>query len=73
MFDPSVNISNIVLTYEQYRKLKAYGQAHHISIQESIKLIIDSHPEYQINHKKISRDYPFICSRRMIHLLFKVK
>jgi len=69
----SANISNIVLTYEQYRKLKTYAVAHQMSTHKSIKLIISSHPEYQISSKRITKDYPFIFSRRVIHLLFNVK
>jgi hypothetical protein len=68
----SVNISNIVLTYEQYCKVKAYAKAHKTSIHEAIQLIIDSLPKSQYN-KNLNNNYPFLFSRRILHILFNVK
>lgn len=68
----SVKISNIVITYEQYRKLKAYAEAHHISIYEVINLLIDSLPQSPKNNKVISKNYPFIFSRRILTSYLKL-
>ena len=68
----SVNIANLVLTNEQYRKLKIYAEAHDISIHEAIQLLIDSLPEYPQTRKRISKHYPFIFSRRLLQAFLSV-
>jgi hypothetical protein len=64
----SVNISNIIITNEEYRKLKAYAGDHQISIHEAIRLLIDSLPECSQTNNKVSQSYPFIFPRRFLHL-----
>ncbi len=68
----SVNIANIVLTTEQYRKLKLYAEAHEISVHEAIRLLIDSLPEYSETDKKFNKNHPFIFSRRFLHTFFEM-
>jgi hypothetical protein len=72
----AVNIANIVLTNEQYRKLRVYAEAQEISIHEALRLLIDSLPESSPTNKQISKNYknyPFLFSRRVLHAFFNIK
>jgi len=64
----SVNLSNIVITNEEYRKLKVYAEYHQISISEAIRLLIDSLPEGHQTNKKLNRNYSFMFPRRFLHV-----
>ncbi len=64
----SVNISNIIITNEEYRKLKAYAGYHQISIHQGIRLLIDSLSECSQTNNKLSQSYPFIFPRRFLYL-----
>lgn len=64
----SVNISKIVITNEEYRKLRVYAEDHQISIHEAIRLLIDSLPEVPQPNKKLSRNYSFMFPRRFLHV-----
>ncbi len=66
----SVNISNIVLTNEQYLKLKVYAENHKISVHEAIRLLIDSIPEHSKTSKNLGKNHPFIFSRRFLQFFF---
>lgn len=66
----SINISNIVITNKEYRKLRAYAVDNQISIHEAIRLLIDSLPECSQNHQKSSRSHSFIFPRRFLHVSF---
>ncbi|MEH2188843.1 MAG: hypothetical protein V7K64_22170 [Nostoc sp.] len=66
----SINISNIVIANKEYRKLRAYAGYHQISIDEAIRLLIDSLPECSQNNKKLSRSHSFMFTRRFLHVSF---
>ncbi len=66
----SINISNIVITNKEYRKLRAYAGYHQISIYEAIRLLIDSLPECSPNNQKSSRSHSFMFPRRFLHVSF---
>lgn len=40
----SINISNIVITNKEHRKLRGYAGDNQISIHQAIRLLIDSLP-----------------------------
>ncbi|BBD69506.1 hypothetical protein NIES4072_31610 [Nostoc commune NIES-4072] len=65
----SINISNIVITNKEYRKLRAYAEYRQISIHEAIRLLIDSLPECSPNNK-LSRSHSFMFPRRFLHISF---
>ncbi|PMB51664.1 hypothetical protein CEN39_14045 [Fischerella thermalis CCMEE 5201] len=69
----SVNISNIVLTTEQYRKLKVYAEEQEISVHEAIRLLIDSLPESSKTTKNLGNNHPFIFSRRFLQTFFDIQ
>lgn len=69
----SVNIANIVLTNEQYRKIRIYADAHQISIHEAIRLLINSLPERPKNRNYLGKVHPFILSRRFLQTFFKTQ
>jgi len=66
----SINISNVVITNEEYRKLRAYAVDNQISIHEAIRLLIDSLPECSPNNNKLSRSHSFMFPRRFLHVSF---
>jgi hypothetical protein len=68
-----VNIANIVLTNDQYYKLKVYANNHQISIHESIRLLIDSLPETSQPSKNLSTRYLLISSRKFLQSFFDVQ
>ncbi|BDI14392.1 hypothetical protein ANSO36C_01940 [Nostoc cf. commune SO-36] len=65
-----INISNIVITNKEYRKLRAYAVYHQISIDEAIRLLIDSLPECSQNNKELSISHSVIFPRRFLHVSF---
>ncbi|WP_315786574.1 hypothetical protein [Fischerella sp. JS2] len=69
----SVNISNIVLTTEQYRKLKVYAEEQKISVHEAIRLLIDFLPESSKTTKNLDNKHPFIFSRRFLQTFFDIQ
>ncbi|MFB2768091.1 hypothetical protein ACE1AT_02170 [Pelatocladus sp. BLCC-F211] len=69
----SVNISNIVLTNDQYCKLKVYAEDHKISVHEAIRLLIDALPERSKTSKDLGRNHPFIFSRRFLQTFFDIQ
>jgi hypothetical protein len=66
----SINISNIVITNKEYRKLRACVVANQISIHEAIRLVIDSLPECSPNNNKLSRSHSVRFPRRFLHVSF---
>lgn len=70
MSHSSVNISNIVITNEEYRKLKVYAEDHQISIPEVIRLLIDSLPESSETNKKLSKNHTLLFHRRFLYISF---
>ncbi|MGJ5634207.1 hypothetical protein [Nostoc sp. CALU 1950] len=64
----SVNISNIVITNDEYRKLRVYAREHQIPINEAIRLLIDSLPECSQTNKKQSVSDSFMFPRRFLHV-----
>lgn len=62
----SVNIANIVLTNEQYYKLKFYANSHHVSLQKSIILLIDSLPRPSKNSKILKNRYSMLSARNFL-------
>ncbi|MBD2358337.1 hypothetical protein H6G41_27630 [Tolypothrix sp. FACHB-123] len=69
----SVNIANIVLTNEQYLKLRIYAEANQISVHEAIRLLIDSLPEPAKDRRNLDKSHPAFLSRRFLHSLFNVQ
>jgi hypothetical protein len=69
----SVNIANIVLTSEQYLKLRIYAENHQISVHEAIRLLIDSLPEPSKASKKIDKSHPFLRSRKFLQTFFNAQ
>lgn len=69
----SINISHIVLSQEEYRKLKVYALKHRITIHQAIQLLIDSLPECSQTSKKLSKHYPSMFPRRFLHIFSDVK
>ncbi|BAY65646.1 hypothetical protein NIES22_57530 [Calothrix brevissima NIES-22] len=67
----SVNIANIVLTSEQYLKLRIHADTHQISVHDAIRLLIDSLPEPSRASQKIDQINPFLLSRKFLHTFFK--
>ncbi len=68
----SVNIANIVLTNEQYRKIRIYADAHQISIHEAIRLLINSLPERpKSTSNYLDKLHPFMLSRKFLQTFFK--
>lgn len=68
-----VNIANIVLTPDQYHKLKVYADNHQISIHESIRLLIDSLPEPSQPSKNLNTRYLLLSSRKFLQSFFDVQ
>lgn len=66
----SINISHIVITNKEYRKLRGYAVDNQISIYEAIRLLIDSLPECCQNNKELSRSHSFMFPRRFLHVSF---
>jgi len=64
----SINISNIVITNKEYRKLRAYAGDNQISINEAIRLLIDSLPECSENNNELSRSHSVMFPRRFLHV-----
>jgi hypothetical protein len=67
----SVNIANIVLTNEQYRKIRIYAEAHHISVHEAIRLLINSLPERPQTKNYLDKIPASILSRKFLQTFFK--
>ncbi|MEH2347243.1 MAG: hypothetical protein V7K55_04440 [Nostoc sp.] len=69
----SGNISNIVLSNEEYRKLRVYAQEHKLSISEVIRLLIDFLPESSKTNKNLSKNHPFLFHRRFLYVSLDAK
>ncbi|BAY92723.1 MULTISPECIES: hypothetical protein [unclassified Tolypothrix] len=69
----SVNIANILLTSEQYLKLRIYAETNHISVHEAMRLLVDSLPEPSKNSKKIDKFHPFVLSRKLLQTFFNAQ
>lgn len=69
----SVNIANIVLTSEQYLKLRIYAETRQISVHETIRLLVDSLPVPSRASKKIDKIHPFLLSRKLLQTFFNVQ
>ncbi|RCJ20042.1 hypothetical protein A6S26_04745 [Nostoc sp. ATCC 43529] len=64
----SINISHIVLSKEEYRKLKIYAVKHQITIHEAVRLLIDSFPEQSQTSKSLNKNYLGMFPRRFLHI-----
>ncbi|BAZ51278.1 hypothetical protein NIES4103_39270 [Nostoc sp. NIES-4103] len=69
----SINASHIVLTKEEYYKLKIYAVKHRIKIHQAIGLLINSLAESNQTSKKLSKNYSFMFTRRFLHIYLNVR
>ncbi|BAY92727.1 hypothetical protein FDUTEX481_00695 [Tolypothrix sp. PCC 7601] len=67
-----VNIANLVLTKEQYHKLKFYADSQHISLQESIILLIDSLPKPSQSCQILNNRYSILSSRKFLQSFYEI-
>ncbi|BAY30291.1 hypothetical protein NIES2107_21350 [Nostoc carneum NIES-2107] len=67
-----VNIANLVLTKAQYHKLKLYADSQHISLQESIILLIDTLPKPSQDCQILNNRYSILSSRKFLQSFYEI-